>query len=62
MKKCVCCILILGLAVSAVFAGGKKEQAKLICGVTEFEPMNFRDSSGKWTGFDTDLALLWSVI
>ncbi|MCL1848988.1 MAG: transporter substrate-binding domain-containing protein [Clostridiales bacterium] len=31
---------------------------KLICGVTDFEPMNFRDASGKWTGFDTDLAEL----
>ena len=31
---------------------------KLICGVTDFEPMNYRDASGNWTGFDTDLAKL----
>ena len=30
----------------------------LICGITDFEPMNYRDSSGKWTGFDTEFALL----
>ena len=30
----------------------------LICGVTEYEPMNFRDSSGNWTGFDTEFALI----
>ena len=34
-------------------AGGK-----LICGITEFEPMNFRDANGNWTGFDTEFALL----
>ena len=31
---------------------------KLICGVTEYEPMNYRDSAGNWTGFDTEFALL----
>ena len=31
---------------------------KLICGITDYEPMNYRDSSGKWTGFDTEFALL----
>ena len=30
----------------------------LICGITDFEPMNYRDSSGKWTGFDTEFARL----
>ena len=51
----------MGLAVSFVFAGGRGDKGnagKLICGVTEFEPINFRDSNGKWTGFDTELALL----
>ena len=32
--------------------------AKLICGVTEYEPMNYRDASGNWTGFDTEFAQL----
>ena len=30
----------------------------LICGVTEYEPMNYRDSNGNWTGFDTEFAML----
>jgi len=47
-------LIVTGL----VFAGGKKDAGTLVCGVTEFEPMNFRDSRGNWTGFDTDLALL----
>ena len=28
-----------------------------VCGVTEYEPMNFREG-GEWTGFDTEFALL----
>jgi polar amino acid transport system substrate-binding protein len=43
----------------AVFTScGKGNTGKLICGVTEFEPMNFRDSKGSWVGFDTELAQL----
>jgi len=30
---------------------------KLVLGVTEFKPMNFRED-GEWTGFDTEFALL----
>jgi polar amino acid transport system substrate-binding protein len=47
-------------AATNVFAFGKSEKnaGKLICGVTEFEPMNYRDARGAWTGFDTELAQL----
>ena len=31
---------------------------KLICGITDFEPMNFKDDDGEWIGFDTEFALL----
>jgi len=30
---------------------------KFVCGVTEYEPMNWREG-GNWTGFDTEFALL----
>jgi len=30
----------------------------LICGVTIYEPMNFQDDEGNWTGFDTEFAQL----
>jgi polar amino acid transport system substrate-binding protein len=58
MKKIVLAALCVLLASGIVFGGGKKDAGKLVCGVTEFEPMNFRDASGKWTGFDTELAEL----
>ena len=61
MRRLVCFLLILGLALPFVFAGGKSDKGnagKLICGVTEFEPINFRDARGNWTGFDTEMARL----
>ena len=34
-----------------------KEKGKLIVGITEYEPMNYKDDNGEWTGFDTEFAL-----
>jgi polar amino acid transport system substrate-binding protein len=50
--------ILFCIATIAFAGGGGDNSGKLICGVTEFEPMNFRDKGGKWTGFDTELALL----
>ena len=58
MKKIALVLFCVLIVTGLVFAGGKKDAGTLVCGVTEFEPMNFRDSRGNWTGFDTDLALL----
>lgn len=33
-----------------------QEKGTLIVGITEFEPMDYRDASGEWIGFDADLA------
>ncbi|MCR5403539.1 MAG: transporter substrate-binding domain-containing protein [Butyrivibrio sp.] len=33
-----------------------KEKGKLIVGITDFEPMDFKDDSGNWIGFDADMA------
>jgi len=57
---------IVSIALAAfVFAGMllafpscKKSSGKLICGITDYEPMNYRDLNGNWTGFDTEFALL----
>jgi len=49
-------LLLTGMAFFSS-CGGKTE-GKLICGVTEYEPMNYRNAAGHWTGFDTELALL----
>ncbi len=34
-----------------------KDKGTLIVGITEYEPMNFKDDAGEWTGFDTEFAL-----
>jgi polar amino acid transport system substrate-binding protein len=51
------CVLVIGILFTFTSCRDKNA-GKLICGVTEFEPMNWRDASGNWTGFDTDLAIL----
>lgn len=33
-----------------------QEQGSLIVGITEFAPMDYKDESGKWIGFDADMA------
>ncbi|MDR0490298.1 MAG: transporter substrate-binding domain-containing protein [Oscillospiraceae bacterium] len=61
MKKIVC-LLLTGILLAGMLllpvSCAKKSAGKLICGVTEYEPMNYRDSNGKWTGFDTEFAEL----
>lgn len=33
-----------------------KQKGKLVIGVTVYEPMNYKDADGNWTGFDTEYA------
>lgn len=33
-----------------------QDKGEMIVGITEYEPMNFKDENGEWTGFDTELA------
>ncbi|MCM1543817.1 MAG: transporter substrate-binding domain-containing protein [Ruminococcus sp.] len=33
-----------------------KEKGKLVVAITTFEPMNYKDKSGNWIGFDTEFA------
>jgi len=61
MKRIISLALIIALAavmVVTISACDGGNSSKLVCGVTEYEPMNFRDSQGNWTGFDTEFALL----
>ena len=34
-----------------------KANGKLIIGITDYEPMNYKDDKDEWTGFDTEFAL-----
>lgn len=33
-----------------------KDKGTLVVGITEFEPMDYKDESGEWIGFDADMA------
>ena len=33
-----------------------KKNGKLIVGITDYEPMDYKDENGNWTGFDAELA------
>ena len=35
-----------------------KDKGKLIVGITEFAPMDYKDDDGNWIGFDADMARL----
>jgi len=61
MKKITCKLLLLIMTLSilaALTSCNGKTQAKIVCGVTIYEPMNYKDANGNWTGFDTEFAQL----
>ena len=35
-----------------------KNKGKLVVGITDFEPMDYKSDSGEWIGFDADMAKL----
>jgi len=34
-----------------------KANGKLVIGITDYAPMNYKDDAGNWTGFDTEFAI-----
>ena len=64
MKKILAVLLCLVLAAASVLALAESEsdkayvvaKGKLVVGITDFEPMDYKDENGEWIGFDADLA------
>ena len=62
MKKLFALMLCLALVLScaAGLAESDKEavlaKGKLVVGITDFAPMDYRDTDGSWVGFDADVA------
>ena len=53
--------VLLALALPAFAAGQTdsdyvKEKGTLVVGITDFEPMDYKDEDGNWIGFDADMA------
>lgn len=71
MKKVLSLLLVLVMGLSTagcISVGGEvgvtsksdldyvKDKGKLVVGITEFEPMDYKDDDGNWIGFDADMA------
>ena len=70
MKKFITLLLSAIMVLSLVACGGKdtdkdtvktdldyvKKQGKLIVGITEYAPMDYKDEKGNWIGFDAEMA------
>jgi len=64
-KKILACLLCAGMILSLAGCGDKKSasdmeniksKGTLVVGITDFAPMDYKDESGAWIGFDADLA------
>ena len=62
MKKLIALILTAVMLCGLCLADNASDMAyvqgkgKLIVGITEFEPMDYKDENGEWVGFDADVA------
>ena len=70
MKKFIALTLAVLLTL-ACFAGcGKtepatdlaaiKDKGKIVIGITDYAPMDYKDENGNWTGFDAEFAMLFA--
>ena len=70
MKKLVASLLASVMVLSLAACGGSsdsanadmtdmeyvKDKGTLVVGITDFAPMDYKDDSGEWVGFDADMA------
>ena len=70
-KKLVAIALVAAMVLSMAACGSKEEteqtdseyviaNGKLVVGITDFEPMDYKDADGNWIGFDADMATLFA--
>ena len=72
MKQMISLALALAMGLSLAACSGKdaknteptsdlayvQDKGTLVVGITEFEPMDYKDENGEWIGFDADMAKL----
>ena len=69
MKKLFAFVMVMVLMLSCFTACAKdgdsdmayvKEKGKLVVGITDYAPMDYKDDNGEWIGFDADFAKLFA--
>ncbi|MGM9550073.1 MAG: transporter substrate-binding domain-containing protein [Faecousia sp.] len=71
MKKSIAWILTILMMLGCLAGCGSKaasdsdaayvkKNGKLIVGITDYAPMDYKDESGEWTGFDAEFARLFA--
>lgn len=69
MKKIISLMLVLVFAMTLLTAcGGQtdtdlsyvQDKGKLVVGITDYAPMDYKDENGEWTGFDAEFARLFA--
>ena len=69
MKKMIALILAVLLTLACFTAcGGKadsdaaaiKKAGKIVVGITDYAPMDYKDENGEWTGFDAEFARMFA--
>ena len=69
MKKTIAMLLAALLALSLLTAcGGSadsdlkaiQDKGKIVVGITDYAPMDYKDENGEWTGFDAEFARLFA--
>lgn len=65
MKKLIAAIIALVLTFSLAACSNEEsgsdldyitEKGKIVIGITEYAPMDYKDENGEWIGFDADMA------
>lgn len=69
MKKLFAMVLVLVLTMSCFAGCGNtagtdaeniQKKGKIVIGITDYAPMDYKDENGQWTGFDAEFARLFA--
>ena len=69
MKKMIIMLLAVLMALSCFTACGAKSDSdldyvknnkKIVVGITDYAPMDYKDENGEWTGFDAEFARMFA--
>ncbi len=70
MKKLIAVMLILALTLGCLAGCGAADsdsdlayiqgKGKIVVGITDYAPMDYKDENGEWTGFDAEFARLFA--